>query len=125
MSKERLRVVDRREEVGLWDLFDERDFTDVKAELDKLESKVQYGQGETATFRIEPYGYDGGVELHLYVYRDETDAEYEKRLAKEAATKEKARLAREKKKEKARQVLMESEAAERAEYERLRAKFEV
>jgi hypothetical protein len=123
MTKERLRVVDRREDVGLWGLFDDNDFTAVKTELDKLESTVQYGQGEVARFCIEPYGYDGGVELHLYIYRDETDAEYEARLAKEEAKKEKARLASERKKDKARQVLMESEAAERAEYERLRAKF--
>ena len=123
MARDRLRVIDRSECVSLWELFDDRDFTDVKAELDKLESKVQYGQGETVNFRIEPYGYDGGVELYFDVYRDETDAEYNKRVAKEEAAKEKSRLARERKKEKARQVLMESEAAERAEYERLRAKF--
>lgn len=124
MSKDRMRVLTRSYDVSLWDLFDERDFTSVKAELDKLEASVQYGHGETANFRIEPYGYDGGFDLRLDIYRDETDAEYEARLAKEEAKKEKARLARERKMEKARQVLMENEAAERAEYERLRAKFE-
>lgn len=124
MSKEKLRVLDRREYVCLLDLLDGKDFFDVKADLDKVEKKVNYGRGETAKFVIEHYGYDGGVELYLEVYRDETDAEYNKRLAKDAAAKEKARLAREKKKERARQVLMENEAAERAEYERLRAKFD-
>lgn len=124
MSKDKLRVLDRKEYVSIYDLLDGRDFTDVKAELDRLEAKVQYGQGEEAKFEVEGYGYDGGVELYLNIYRDETDAEYDRRSAKEAAAKEKARLARERKKERARKTLMESEAAERAEYERLRAKFD-
>lgn len=124
MSKERLRVVDRKEYVSLFDLLDEDDFFDVKQKLDKLEAMVDYGRGEEAKFKVEPYGYDGGVELYLEIYRDETDAEYDKRMEKNAKAKEKARKARETKKERARAVLMESEAAERAEYERLRAKFE-
>lgn len=122
MSKDKLRVLDRKEYVSIYDLLGGRDFTDVKAELDRLEAKVQYGQGEEAKFEVD--GYDGGVELYLNIYRDETDAEYDRRSAKEAAAKEKARLARERKKERARKTLMESEAAERAEYERLRAKFD-
>lgn len=124
MSKERLRVLDRSEYVDLHDFIDGADFFDVKAELDKLEAKVDYSRGHTSKFRIEHYGYDGGVEVYLDVYRDETDAEYNKRLAKEELAKEKSRLRREKKKEAARKVLMESEAQERAEYERLRTKFE-
>lgn len=123
MSKERLRVVDRREYVSLFDLLDEGDFFDVKEKLDKLEATVDYGGGEEAKFKVEPYGYDGGVELYMEIYRDETDAEYDKRMEKTAKAKEKARKARETKKERARKVLMESEAAERAEYERLREKF--
>lgn len=124
MSKDRQRVVDRKEWVSLFDLLDGRDFFNVKEELDKLEKQIAYERGEEAKFVVEPYGYDGGVELYLEIIRDETDAEYTKRLDKEAKAKEKARKARETKKERARKVLMESEAAERAEYERLRAKFE-
>lgn len=124
MSKDRQRVVDRKEWVSLFDLLDGRDFFNVKEELDKLEKQIAYERGEEAKFVVEPYGYDGGVELYLEITRDETDAEYTKRLDKEAKAKEKARKARETKKERARKVLMESEAAERAEYERLRAKFE-
>lgn len=123
MSKERLRVTDRSEYVDLHDLLDGNDFADVKAELDILEAKVDYSRGQTAKFRTELYGYDGGVELYFDVFRDETDAEYNKRQAKEAAAKEKSRLARERKKAKAREVLMATEAQERAEYERLREKF--
>lgn len=122
MGKERLRVIDRSIYLSLWDIFEGRNIVDVKAKLDVLH-EVDYGRGEDATFQIKPYGYDGGVELYLDVYRDETDSEYNKRIAKEAAEKERKRIASEKKKEKARQALMESEAAERAEYERLKAKF--
>lgn len=124
MSKDRQRVVARKEYVSLFDLLDGKEFFDVKEGLDKLEKKIAYERGEEAKFVVEPC-YDGGVELHLEVSRDETDTEYNKRIAKEAAAKEKARKARETKKERARAVLMESEAAERAEYERLRAKFDV
>ena len=124
MSKDRQRVVDRREYVSLFDLLDGKEFFDVKEGLDKLEKQIAYERGEEAKFVVEPYGYDGGVELYLEVYRDETDAEYDRRLDKEAKAKEKARKARETKKERARQMLMATEAAEREEYERLRAKFE-
>lgn len=122
MSKDRLRVLSRSLEMSLYDLFHGKDFHQVKAELDALEQRVDYGAGETATFRVE-YGYEY-TDVYMEVFRDETDAEYNKRMDKEAKAKEKVRLARERKKERARQVLMESEAAERAEYERLRAKFE-
>lgn len=125
MSKDRLRVVDRKEYVSLWDFIHDNDVDTVKAEIDKLGNMVNYGQGETAKFVVEGYGYDGGVEVYFEISRDENDYEYNKRMEQNARAKEKARVAREKKKEAARKVLMETEAAERAEYERLRSKFEV
>ena len=121
MSKDRQRVLDRSEQISLADLFDEMDFQQVHSGLNVLETQVDYGRGEDVKFRVE-YGYEY-TDVYMDVFRDETDAEYNKRIAKEEAKKEKARLARERQKEKARQVLMESEEAERAEYERLRAKF--
>lgn len=122
MVQDRQRVLSRSIELDLWDVFHDRNIDDAKARLDALH-KVDYGCGEDAKFRVE-YGYEY-TSVYMEVYRDETDAEYDKRMAKNAAAKEKARLQREKKKERARKVLMESEAAERAEYERLRAKFEI
>lgn len=124
-ERDRLRLVDRSEYVSMFDTFDGEDFFSVKEKLDKLESLVAYGKGEEGKFRIECYGYDGGMELYLDIYRDESDAEYNKRMAKLDAAKEKARLAREKKKEKARQILMATEELERQEYLRLKEKFEV
>ena len=120
MSKDRQRVLSRSIELDLWDVFHNRNIDDAKARLDAVH-EVDYGCGEDAKFRVE-YGYEY-TSVYMEVYRDETDAEYNKRKGKEAAAKEKARLARERKKEKARQVLMASEAQERAEYERLREKF--
>lgn len=123
MPKDRLLVVDRSSYVSLYDLLDNLDFDDVIAELTKLKSTINYGSGENAKFKIEPYGYDGGVDCVLVVHRLETDKEYDARQLKEEKAKEKARLAREKKKETARKVLAETEESERAEYERLKVKF--
>lgn len=122
MNKDKLRVLDRSLGLSLGDLFDGNNFEQVKANLDAFEKRAHYDRGEDVKFRVE-YGYEY-TDVYMDVFRDETDAEYNKRIAKEEAAKEKARLARERKKERARKTLMESEAAERAEYERLRAKFD-
>lgn len=45
------------------------------------------------------YGYDGGVEFFMNIVRDETDAEYEKRVKELKKKKEKEREGKEKKKE--------------------------
>jgi len=122
MSKDKQRVLDRSVSVDLYDLFNALDVQQVKEKIDAYESQVNYGQGEVVNFRVE-YGYEY-TDVYMDVFRVETDTEYNKRMAKNAKAKEKARIAREKKKEKARQVLMATEAQERAEYERLRAKFD-
>lgn len=122
MGKERKRVLDRSFDVSLYDIFDGRQIDEVFAELHALDSKVDYGRGYTAKFRVES-GYEY-TDVYMDVYRDETDKEYDARMLREAKAKEKAQKARETKKEKARQELYRKEADERAEYERLRAKFE-
>lgn len=71
------------------------------------------------------YGYDGAFEIHLITYRLETDDEYNARIEeerKEAEIAERKRLANLEKKIAKREA---EEAAERAEYERLKAKFGV
>ena len=123
MGRERKRVLDRSFEVSLFDLFDGTQIDEVIAELRALDSRVDYGRGYDAKFRIES-GYEY-TEVSMDVYRDETDKEYEARMLREEKAREKARKAREAKQEKARKELYQKEADERAEYERLRAKFEV
>lgn len=127
MSKERLRVEDRREQIYIEDLFEGQSFDSVITALSiwyrgEFEQDVLL-HGYDVKFSVEYYGYDGGMELYAVVYRDENDKEYAKRMAEEAKAREKKRLAKEKKQERARKILAESEEAERAEYERLKAKF--
>ena len=123
MGRERKRVLDRSFEVSLYDVFDGSQIDQVIAELRALDSRVDYGRGYDAKFRVE-VGYEY-TEVYMDVYRDETDKEYEARMLREEKAREKARKAREAKQEKARKELYQKEADERAEYERLRTKFEV
>ena len=122
------RVLDRRDHVDIVDLFDQRSLDDVILDLQSMlhdyEEEI-FTHDKEMKFEVEHYGYDGGQELYVRVQRWETDKEYAKRQGQEAAAKEKARKARETKKARARQELFAKEADERAEYERLRAKFEV
>ena len=126
MSKK--RVLDRRDQIDIVDLFDGRSLDDVildlQSRLHAYEEEI-FTHDKEMKFEVEHYGYDGGMELYVRVQRWETDKEYDRRVAKEWAAKEKARKARETKKQRARQELFAKEADERAEYERLRAKFEV
>lgn len=122
-KKDKIRVLDRRECISIFEMFEGEDFNGVKFNLDMIEKLVNYNKGETANFVVEPYGYDGEIELYLNIFRDETDAELAKRIAAIEKEKEKARLKRQKKEEAARKVLMSTEEKERAEYERLREKF--
>jgi len=64
-------------------------------------------------YSIESYGYDGGKELTLRERREETDKEYNKRIAEEKKVKAKAKEAKATK-----------EAKELAEFLRLKKKFE-
>ena len=123
MGRERKRVLDRSFEVRLYDVFDGTQIDQVIAELRALDSKVDYGRGYDAKFRVEA-GYEY-TDVYMDVFRDETDKEYEARMLREEKAREKARKAREAKQERARKELYQKEADERAEYERLRAKFEV
>lgn len=123
MSKDKQRVLDRSLGLSLGDMFDGQDFQQVKANLDAFEKRARYDRGEDVKFRVE-YGYEY-TDVYMDVYRDETDKEYASRLEGEAQARERARIAREKKKEKAREVLMATEAQEREEYLRLKAKFDI
>ena len=119
MSKEKQIVLDRSEYVSLDSMFDQCDFDEVRAYLDALERILK--AGETGRFRVE-WSYES-TDVYLDVYREETDKEFALRLLQEEKAREKKRLAKEKKLERARAALAESEELERAEYERLRAKF--
>lgn len=116
--------------VSIDDLFDGRSLDDTQLELAKLCKKhgdKHHPQGHRLSFYTYHYGYDGGLDLYIRVEREETDKEYAARLKRqeEAARvkAEKAAARRAKKLAKAQAVIAELEDQERAEYERLKAKF--
>lgn len=126
MAQQRKRVLDRTVTIDCADLFDGKTLDEVRLELTAMADKYErefITLGHDAKFSVDYYGYDGGFDLELQVWRDENDKEYNARLERERQASEKKKLAKERQKEKARKQLMESEAAERAEYERLKAKF--
>lgn len=105
MSKmERLKI---KEQVDAWSIYEFDMMT-----LDEMVSKVEKFRedlGGDVVVEIQE-DYDDNLEYRLYRWRDETDAEYQKRVDRYNRSK-----ATEKKKR---------EERERKEYERLRKKFE-
>ena len=124
MSKK--RVLDRREEVYINDLFDGRDIDDVIIDLQSMLHRYEeeiFTHDKEVRFETEYYGYDGGMNLYVRVERWETDREYEKRQAREQAAKDRAKKTRATKKARALAVAVASEEEERALFEKLKAKF--
>lgn len=124
MSKK--RVLDRREEVYINDLFDGRDIDDVIIDLQSMLHRYEeeiFTHDKEVKFETEYYGYDGGMNLYVRVERWETDREYEKRQAREQAAKDRAKKTRATKKARALAVAVDSEEEERALFEKLKAKF--
>jgi len=125
MSKKK-RVLDRRDQLFVSDLFDGRSFDDVLAELHSMAHRYEeevFTHDKEVRFEIDHYGYDGGIELYVRVDRWETDREYDKRRAREDAAKEKARKARETKKARALSTALSTEAEERELLARLQQKY--
>ena len=115
MSKKK-RVLDRRDQVFITELFDGRTIEDVILELQSMLHRYEeeiFTHDKEVRFEIQHYGYDGGVELYVRVVRWESDREYEARMAKEQKERAKKRAVARAKKDK-----------EYAEYERLKKKFE-
>lgn len=104
------------------DAFDKKTIDEAILSLEEFKKKLK--EGERGELSVDYCGHDGGMEVELHIYRMETDKEFKERLSKEEKDRQKAKLAREKQKEKARKILMENELEEKKEYERLKAKFE-
>lgn len=120
------RVLDRRDEVYINDLFDGRSFDDVILELQSMLHRYEeeiFTRDKEVKFETEHYGYDGGMNLYVRVQRWETDKEYGKRQAREQAAKDKAAKARATKKAKALAQALTTEQEERALFEKLKKKF--
>lgn len=121
-KNEKLEVFARSESLYLMDAFDKKTIDEAILSLEEFKKKLK--EGERGELSVDYCGHDGGMEVELHIYRMETDKEFKERLSKEEKDRQKAKLAREKQKEKARKILMENELEEKKEYERLKAKFE-
>lgn len=124
MTKERVYV--RKETVDLDIIFSDTDLDQMIAGAKKLHDKyykAAFSKGQFVEFTTEWVGYDGGTEVVATIYRWETDAEYNARLDKEAAKEEAKRQRQEAKKARALAKALETEAEERALFEKLKEKF--
>lgn len=120
------RVLDRRDQVFIDDLFDGRSIDDVILDLQSMLHKYEeeiFTHDKEVRFETEYYGYDGGMELYVRVQRWETDREYNKRQEQEQAAKDKAAKAQATKKAKALAQALTTEQEERALFEKLKKKF--
>jgi hypothetical protein len=125
MSKKK-RVLDRRDQIDISDLFDGRAIDDVIIDLQSMLHRYEeeiFTHDKEVKFETEYYGYDGGMELYVRVMRWETDREYEKRQAREQAAKEKAAKARATKKARALAQALTTEQEERALLAQLQEKY--
>ena len=107
----RQQVLDRSIPIDLSSLLDCCTVEQVRQNLDEYQNCLT--DGRTGQFKVEHYGYDGGVELKFNVFRDETDDELKKRQ-------EKLRTERKKR----RDEIAAKEAREREQYLKLKAKYE-
>ena len=126
MGKDRKRVLDRKDQLSIDDLFDGRSLYDVIIELQEMlhdyEEEI-FTHDKDIKCSVERYGYDGGLDIYVNVYRWERDGEYNKRIASEAKKREAARKAKETKKAKALATALTTEQEERALLAKLQEKY--
>lgn len=94
---------------SFYDILDQMTPAEVIERMDELQAGYP---DRDVFFNVSPYGYDGGLNLELWERREETDKEYEKRVAEEKRERDRKRAATKAKKDK-----------EFAEYVRLQKKF--
>lgn len=108
MSKRR-EITVRLGTESFYDVLDQKTPEQV---IEEMQSYIRMYQGRKISFNVSPYGYDGGLELELWESREETDKEYDKRVAVEKRERDRKRAANKAKKDR-----------ELAEYVRLKKKF--
>ena len=95
---------------SFYDILDQMTAGEVIERMNELQAGYP---GRHVYFNVSSYGYDGGMDLELWESREETDKEYEKRIAEEKKERAKKSAAAQAKKDR-----------EFAEYIRLKQKFE-
>ena len=96
-------------EESFYDILDQRTPEEVIERMKELQAGYP---DRHVYFNVSGYGYDGGMNLELWESREETDKEYNKRVAEEKRERDRKRAATKAKKDK-----------EFAEYVRLQKKF--
>jgi hypothetical protein len=123
---ERQIVLHHRYALNILSMFaDGKTIEQAKQEFDKLQAQYEkevQDQGYELKLVTE-WAYEDS-DVFLEVWRPETDAEFSKREVRNKIARDKAAKKREEAKAKARAELYKKESDERAEYERLRAKFD-
>ena len=95
---------------SFYDILDQMTPAEVIERMDELQAGYP---DRDVFFNVSPYGYDGGLNLELWERREETDREFNKRIAEESKIKAKQKESKAIK-----------QAKELAEYQRLKKKFE-
>lgn len=117
-------VIDRRVDVELSDMLGDQSIEMTIDYLQRMKEIYVKDYHIDAKFEMQPYGYDGGFDIYLILYREETDSEYQDRLEKEKIAQEKKEQARLRELERTHAKKQRNLDLERAEYERLKAKYE-
>lgn len=108
MSKRKMVDV----KIGTESFYDILDLMTPSEVIERM-NELQAGYpGRYVYFKVSSYGYDGGKELELWERREETDREFNKRIAEEAKIKAKQK-----------ETKAIKQAKELAEYQRLKKKF--
>lgn len=105
------------------DIFHNNTIDKAIEQLIKLKSRIPAYQDPNDCWFNVKHGYES-TDISLVGYREENDKEYNSRKEQEQKELEKKQKQSEAKKQKARAVLYQKEQDERAEYERLKSKFE-
>lgn len=120
-----MRVLEQSISIDLRDLLDGETLDSVQTKLSAMMHEYEQERVDLdKEFRFSVEQHYDDLSVYLNKYRWETDAEFEKRRERSRRAREAAAKKREAEKEKARQKLFDTEQAERAEFERLKRKFE-
>ena len=111
MSKaKRKEITEKLGTESFYDILDQKTPEQVIERMQELRAEYP---NRKVSFDVEPYGYDGGLELVLYEHRLENDQEFKKRREAEAKAREKEKLRK-----------RTNEEKEFTEYQRLQKKFQ-
>ena len=125
-TEKRNQVLDRSDSVDITCLIDDNSLDEAICRLTSLRDTYKEEcttLNRTTKFNFDHYGYDGGFDAYIDVWREENDIEYNARIAHEEQIKKNKREAEQKKKDKARAILLATEAEERALLAQLQEKY--